>query len=688
MIVLLLAALLFQFSSTLTYDFTSELQFISLQEIPPTAVVNNDGISFESKLPEEKSADLPPDNGGNYGDLIYRFRENKDALLLREVIITEELSSYEQTIRWMLLSWHLLSPSLIILWLCSTHSLCPEFCSCKQTEKGQRKTACPKGGMHHIPTSEMDASMEILEISAPEDLPNSLSISPVFQQFKKLEELVIRRSNVLQIGTHPFWGVPTLRFLDLSLNNITSVMDHNFRGLVNLVELNLDGNRIGRIQVGAFKHLTELRVLTLRSNLLSELVPRIFLKLVKLHVLKLSGNELEEIDPEVFKDVPDLRVLELRGCGLKRINTQLYHLLPYITHLDLGNNQIQFLSRDEFLDLHRLHVLKLDGNMLPVVLEKTFTHNQQLKFLCLARNRLAKITDTAFYNLTSLIELDISYNKLSGIEAVALTHIADSLQRLVISGNNFTLALLKIILQTLYRVWHLEMAHIKLKALPERFIPDRIKKLNVSWNELSSISVQAFPRQLIELDISNNELKGLNDSVIQKLETLKFVNLSGNPWTCTLCHITPILLHVNKTNLFKQSVCASPTSSSGKKLSELSVKEVKACGGSSDSDKKIPSDKLTLLVGLLCIVVLGVLSVIFVVVSCVKMHAGNAERRHKRAVERAENNLDNATAIFSKGELSFKFPLDLTERRMSVSTIDEIKKDPQQEMSNGSVTGI
>ncbi|XP_072389316.1 uncharacterized protein rdo [Diabrotica undecimpunctata] len=589
----------------------------------------------------------------------------------------------------MLVSWHLISPSLIILWLCSTESLCPESCYCRQSEKGQRKVSCVKGGMRDpLPVSEIDLGMEVLEISAPKDNPNTLSISPIFQQFKRLEEISIKRSNIHQIGVHPFWGVPTIRLLDLSHNNISAVYDHNFRGLVNLVELNLDFNRIERLSVGVFKHLTELRMLTLKNNLISDLEPRIFLKLVKLHILKLSENKFtEELNPEVFKDISDLRVLELRGCGLQRINAQLYHLLPYLSHLDLGYNQIQFLSEDEFHDLRRLHILKLDGNLLPVILEKTFIHQQQLKYLCLAKNRLAKITDTAFLNLTNLIELDISYNKLSKLEPFALTHIADTLQRLVISGNNFTVSLIKLFLQTLYRVWHLEIAHMKLSVLPEKFLPDRIKKLNISWNNITNLNVHSFPKQLQELDISFNKIKGLNDSVVVKLETLKYVNFTGNPWSCDLCHITAILFRINKTSIFKNSVCASPSRLVNKEIVNLRFEDITTCEVTNGSNDKIPTDKLSLLVGLLCIIVFAIFSIIFVVCSCMKRHSENLERQRKRT-ERAENNIENATAVFCKGEISFKFPLDLTERKMSVSTIDEIKKDSQQSLPNGTVVGI
>lgn len=204
----------------------------------------------------------------------------------------------------MLLSWHVLSPSLILLWICSTRALCPETCSCRQNDKGQRKVSCNKGSMTTIPVSEMNPDMEVLEISAPENNHNTLSIGPILQAFKQLQEVSIRRSNVLQITMHAFWGVPAIKILDLSQNNISALFDHNFRGLVNLLELNLDDNKIERVQIGAFKHLTELRMLTMQRNSLSVLVPRIFSKLGKLHVLKLNENKLSDIDPDVFRDIP------------------------------------------------------------------------------------------------------------------------------------------------------------------------------------------------------------------------------------------------------------------------------------------------------------------------------------------------------------------------------------------------
>lgn len=204
----------------------------------------------------------------------------------------------------MLLYWQLLSSILLLLFLCPSTAICPTRCTCRQDEKGKRKVSCIKGGMlNPIPTEFMDLGMEILEISAPDNNWNVLTLSSVFQKFRQLEEIYIMRSSLFQIGMHTFWGVTTLKVLNLSVNNISVIYDHNFRGLVNLVELNLDDNVIDWLASDVFRHLSELRILTMQRNRLMELVPRVFLTLGKLKVLKLSGNELEELEPDVFKDI-------------------------------------------------------------------------------------------------------------------------------------------------------------------------------------------------------------------------------------------------------------------------------------------------------------------------------------------------------------------------------------------------
>lgn len=207
--------------------------------------------------------------------------------------------------------------------------------------KGRRQVTCSRGGMTNtIPTVLMDSQVEVLQISAPEENQNSLTIGPIFQQFAHLEELHIVQSNVPAIGKHSFWGVPTLRVLNLTHNNISQVLESNFMGLANLVELHLDDNRIESMHSGTFRHLQELRILSLARNRITELAPRLFLKLAKLQKLDLSGNTLNELNPEVFKDVQVILIFLLFS-----LLVLLNEILKYYLWFFLKINTIRMVIR-------------------------------------------------------------------------------------------------------------------------------------------------------------------------------------------------------------------------------------------------------------------------------------------------------------------------------------------------------
>ncbi|CAH0557359.1 unnamed protein product [Brassicogethes aeneus] len=48
----------------------------------------------------KETVSLPPDQGGNYGDLIYRSRQNGDSLLVRDVVLIPSLDANEQDFQW------------------------------------------------------------------------------------------------------------------------------------------------------------------------------------------------------------------------------------------------------------------------------------------------------------------------------------------------------------------------------------------------------------------------------------------------------------------------------------------------------------------------------------------------------------------------------------------------------------
>lgn len=382
-------------------------------------------------------------------------------------------------------------------------------------------------------------------------------------------------------------------------------------------------------------------------------------------------------------------MLECRNCQLRRINTQIYHLLPYLAHLDLGDNRMQFLDADEFIDLRRLKTLYLDGNLLPVVLERTFVNQVHLRTLCLARNRLAKITDAALFNLSNLIDLDISYNRLSKFESQILNPVLNSLQKLSISGNRFPVSVVKLIVQMVHKIRDLQIADSKLDDIPIGFLPPNVIRLNVSGNNLTNLSAQVLPHQLILLDLSRNQFRGLSERLLSKLERIHEVRLDNNSWSCDVCHVSHIITWLNKTNNTHDLFCASPGKLKGRRIDSLKLDQLPSCDKKTDDLNFMLKVKnnIGLVIGGIATGVFLISCIIFVVCSCIRRHR-NARMVQKDKRRSSAEVVEEAAAVFgSKGEISFKFALDLTERQVSVSTIDNMKKETQlHTLPNG--TGI
>lgn len=341
---------------------------------------------------------------------------------------------------------------------------------------------------------------------------------------------------------------------------------------------------------------------------------------------------------------------------------------------------MQFISDDEYVDLKRLRSLKLDGNMYPVVLERTFVNQGQLRYLNLARNRLAKITNTAFLNMSSLEELDISYNKLYKMESAIMVPVANTLRKLVLSGNNFGASVVKVLLEVAHKVIDVALADMGLTEIPSGFLPERLKQLNLSGNNLTDLRAEALPPQLVELDLSRNRFAGMEEELVARLEQMKTVTLEGNPWRCDRMHVGALLQRGNAS--FGNLTCDSPPSLKGTPLSNLLVDELDYFQEDLQEDSFLVGN-LAILVGAASLAAFLVLSLTFTLV-CKRRHE-RIEKEKRRTEEREM--LENPTTLFNKGEISFKFSLDLTERKVSVSTIDDIKRDTRlQTMPNG--TGI
>ncbi|CAL8140375.1 unnamed protein product [Orchesella dallaii] len=519
--------------------------------------------------------------------------------------------------------------------------LCPEpLCECQLDSRGRMEISCENGQMTGIPMERMNPSTEVIKIVGPRDKPNNLTIGRLFKQFKRLEELHIVGSNIPNIGENSFWGIQSLRVLDLSRNSISNLIESNFKGLVNVENMSLAENAIESLVSASFVNLPQLRSLDLSRNRVSKLVERLFYGLHMLEYLDLSENHILELNPDVFRDIWRLRELRCRKCALNTINPLLYALLPGLEVLDLGLNEFQYLRREEFSRLPRLHTLYLDGNLISSIVDHAF-HSVQLKILTLGHNRIARVDRFAFFNAT-IERLDLSANKFESLDKLTFTELRtqDTLKELDLSRNpRLKISPLIIILSENPQLEGLSLAYNELEDIPlDLFeLQGNLRYLNLSGNRLNELYLHHFTHlhSLRVLDLSWNLLKGLDGDIlthIDRVATFQDIRLEGNPWHCDLCHIVSLLKWVQRTSLFKDGCsfssenyapnaptclrCSAPPVFQGRNLLSLEESDLGWCSSGAEpvSILSIDDPKLGLFLGCGIIIIFLMAASIYVIV--------------------------------------------------------------------------
>lgn len=388
-----------------------------------------------------------------------------------------------------------------------------------------------------------------------------------------------------------------------------------------------------------------------------------------------------------FLLLQDLRSLECRGCALTKLNNEIFHLLPHLSHLDLGDNEIQTLPRKELRNLISLKHFKLDGNQISVIYDSTFVHQLMVKKLNVARNHITRISREAFQDVHNLTELDLGYNKIGEFDF--LYALSESLEVLILNGNRFKLEALTV-LTNMSVLRDLRLSGCEFTDIYADIFPPALSVLDLSGNHLSVLSKEVLPPYLQALDISHNRFRGLSEDVLLFLDNTPTLKFENNLWSCDLCYIVPLLDRVNKSVIFREIVCASPYIVKGKKLEMIRKNELTWCTTPSYSVSDanfflIGEDGKVGIIAAGTSVLLLVLTV-FAIIGALcysRRHAARYYTHEDKLAREGESIFDdhNQSPLFCDGELNFKFPLDSGDKKISIATIDELKKE--QTITNG-----
>ncbi|XP_063873104.1 platelet glycoprotein V-like [Scylla paramamosain] len=422
---------------------------------------------------------------------------------------------------------------------------CPHVCFCPLDARGRLQVLCTTGGlMDPLPVLEMPENMEVLEVGAPQDRLNTLTLGPIFKSHTDLEHLSVTRSRVPALGAHSFWGLRRLYTLNVSHNALTAVMDSNFRGAESLQTLDLSHNQIESVPSAVFRHVSRLRHLNLAHNRIPELVARVFYGLKNLRTVDLSYNPLGILPYDRFNDISSLRELRCAACGLQQLSEEVFKVLPELNLLDIRRNRLIVVPG--LAAALQLSILHLDSNHVTSLAPGGLA-GPPLTTLTLSHNRLASLEPQAFAN-SSLTHLDLAYNRLTRLRSDAINDGFSRLRYLRLSGNPFRLENLVQVVPRTRQMRYLELASLGLSTLDPDLLRHarHLKTLNVSSNLLSKFPASALfaTPHLTVLDLSYNDFRGLPQDLVTAFITmgsLERVWLQGNPWRCEQCHLGPML---------------------------------------------------------------------------------------------------------------------------------------------------
>merc|ERR1712137_546163 len=299
-----------------------------------------------------------------------------------------------------------------------------------------------------------------------------LTVADTFHDMRHLSYLNLF-GNSLQEVPSSLTSCTKITSLLLANNRLTQLPLHLFQVLTSLRRLEVHRNQLQSME--SLHTLKGLRILDLSFNLLKKL-PAGLSALEHLYSSRFNNCNVSEWKEPLPKN---LQILSMSKNPLTRLPEQVY-TLKRLQRLDVGHLQLFELS-EKICSLQHLQVLTLretELNRLPVGLAK-------LKFL---------------------IELDISGNKFDQfpMEVTSLT----SLRSLDASNNRF--ASLPVEIGKLEGLLHLDLGYNQLQQLP-------------SFHCL---------RQLSQLDVSNNKLNNLHESIFT-LAHLRFLYTSKNNFSKT-----------------------------------------------------------------------------------------------------------------------------------------------------------
>lgn len=325
------------------------------------------------------------------------------------------------------------------------------------------------------------------------DVKTITSLLETVKNFKSLKEFYLIESKVGNINFQ-LSSMKNLNKIDLT-NNLINQASLTSGSVTQLI---LEQNKISSVDRDWFKNLANLNLLNLAKNSLSKISKETFKDLLKLEILDLSENSIVEFDEHTFVKGNKLKSLDLTSNKLEDISFLEENIFDSLKYLKASSNLIDKNDFSKF-NLPNLESLIMENNLLKSLDSKFFSGMKQLKEINLGFNQIEKL-DAFKETSGNLIKLILTNNKIINTEFL---------------GN-------------LKSLEYLDLSFNLIESFGEYLVSNiNLKELYLQNNKISKLTLSRLGSLEI-LDLSNNQIESIEQSVFAGLTSLNTLRLNDN----------------------------------------------------------------------------------------------------------------------------------------------------------------
>ena len=316
------------------------------------------------------------------------------------------------------------------------------------------------------------------------------------------------------------------KVLDTSLyNNRISSISLNLEHVFNLKDIKIPDFRV------IFENFPSLLSLSVK-NADWKFIDSILQISNRIFFLNLSNNNLDKIPIALYK-IRSLRILNLSDNLLTELPLNLNNF-TLLNSLHLSNNKLDRIPRF-IMNFKKLKNLRINGNNISAF-PQTIMYLKCLTDLDISNNSITSIPLNIKF-LTSLSTLNASNNQIKVVSDSF--HDLTNLKMVDLSNNQLS-SIPKTLLQN-DKIFSLNLSQNKIKSINK--LPYSLNSLNLSNNDLTYLPETLFTKltNLTNINLANNNLQTVPQTLLN-LPNLRYLKISGNPIAKNLVSRNSILV--------------------------------------------------------------------------------------------------------------------------------------------------